>query len=63
MNEERYNTAQAAEYLGLKPITLSTWRSKGTSTLKYRKIGRKVFYLRGDLDEFINNSIKTHTGE
>lgn len=64
MNEsQKYNTTQAAEYLGLKPSTLCVWRSTGRYSLTYRKIGRKVYYLKNDLDAFIEASGKTHTGE
>ena len=58
---EKFNTQQAADYLDLKPVTLSSWRSKGSSTLKYKKIGRRVFYLQTDLDDFIESCTKTHT--
>ena len=55
----KYNTEQAAEYLGLSKNTLSVWRSTGRYNLIYRKIGRKIYYLKGDLDNFIKASART----
>jgi predicted site-specific integrase-resolvase len=43
---------KAAERLGFEPTTLQWWRTKGRGP-RYVKIGRKVFYRPGDLDEFI----------
>ena len=55
----KFNTEQAAEYLGLSKNTLSVWRSTGRYNLIYRKIGRKIYYLKEDLDNFINASART----
>lgn len=45
------NTKQAAEILGLRPNTLEIWRchKKGP---KYVKLGRRILYDLGDLEEF-----------
>ena len=59
----RFNTTQAAEILGLRPATLAIWRSTGRSQLKYKKIGRLIYYFKNDLDEFLESCTKTHTGE
>ena len=66
MNKEknsRYSTIEASEYLGLKPSTLASWRCTGASNLKYRKIGRLVYYFQSDLDEFLEDAVRTHTGQ
>lgn len=51
----KLNTDEAAEYLGVAPATLSIWRCTGRYVLPYLKIGRKVLYLRSDLDRFISS--------
>ena len=61
--QQRFNTQQAAEYLGLKPATLATWRSLGRHKLKYQKVGRLVYYMKIDMDEWLSSRTKFHTGE
>lgn len=61
--QQRFNTQQAAEYLGLKPATLATWRSLGRHKLKYQKVGRLVYYMKTDMDEWLKTRTKFHTGE
>lgn len=48
----RMDTAAAAEYLGLQPETLDTWRCRGGGPAFF-KAGRLVRYLRSDLDEWL----------
>jgi predicted DNA-binding transcriptional regulator AlpA len=49
----KYLTCKAAaEFLGLKPGTLATWRSEKRGP-KYFKIGRACFYAPADLDAWI----------
>jgi predicted DNA-binding transcriptional regulator AlpA len=47
---------QAAEFLNMKPSTLTTWRAlrKGP---KYSKFGRSVRYRRSDLVEFVSGRV------
>ena len=47
---------QAAEFLNMKPSTLTTWRAlrKGP---KYSKVGRSVRYRRSDLVEFVSGRV------
>jgi len=52
---------QAAEYLGLKPQTLSTWAVTGRYGLPYLKIGKLVRYRLADLDAFLERRTVTHT--
>ncbi|MNJ67507.1 Helix-turn-helix domain protein [compost metagenome] len=53
---DKMNTEQAAEYLGLKPGTLNIWRCLKTSPAPaYIKMGTRVFYLKKDLDAFIES--------
>ena len=57
------NQASAAAYLGLKPTTLQDWRSRGSVSLPFVKIGSRVFYRQVDLDLFLESRVYTHTGE
>lgn len=45
------NTAEAAEYLGLRPNTLEIWRCRHQGP-KYKKLGRRILYDPADLDEY-----------
>lgn len=40
----------AAEFLDLKPGTLSVWRSTGRYAIPFLKIGSRVRYKRADLE-------------
>jgi excisionase family DNA binding protein len=57
-----YETTEAAEFLGLKPTTLESWRVKG-GKLPFLKIGRLVKYAESDLIAFIEQSKRTSTTE
>jgi excisionase family DNA binding protein len=50
--------AESAEYLGLKPTTLSIWRSTRRYSLPYVKVGRLVRYRQSALDAFL--AARTH---
>ncbi len=59
MPQQKLNTIEASEFLGVQPNTLEVWRcyKKGP---KYSKVGRKVMYDINDLEEFfIQNSVHT----
>lgn len=54
-------TAQAAEYLSIKPATLAVWRSTNRVQLPFVKLGGsggQVRYRRADLDAFINYGLR-----
>ena len=52
---EKYDNDQAAQYLGLKEGTLPIWRSTNRHPQPaYLKIGRKVVYLKRDLDAYLD---------
>jgi len=63
MFETMRNQASAAAYLGLKPTTLQDWRSRGSVSLPFVKMGSRVFYRQADLDSFLESRMYTHTGE
>ncbi len=54
---------EAAEYLGVKPQTLSVWAVTGRYELPYVKVGRLVKYRREDLDAFLESRRVTHGGQ
>ena len=55
------NRKQAAEFLCVKEQTLAQWATAGRYDLKFVKIGRRVFYKRSDLEEFIERRTFTST--
>ena len=55
--EQKLDTPAAAEYLGLSHTTLETWRANGKSGQPpFYKVGRKVFYLQHDLDQWLTGN-------
>lgn len=50
--QDKLNSTQAAELLGLKPATLKAWRYRGKGPVYY-KVGNKVIYYLKDLKNFI----------
>ncbi|MBO7920599.1 helix-turn-helix domain-containing protein [Alteromonas sp. K632G] len=46
---ELLNRNDAADYISVKPQTLSVWATTGRYSLPFVKVGRKVFYRREDL--------------
>jgi excisionase family DNA binding protein len=53
---------QAAEYLGIKPQTLSVWHSTGRYQLPVVKVGRAVRYRMQDLQAFVASRTVDHAG-
>ena len=56
MGEALLTTLQAADYMGLKPGTLETWRwERGTDGPPYIRLSRRaVRYRRSDLDAWLD---------
>lgn len=50
----RMDRKNAARYLGMRSKTLAMWKTLGKGP-KFRKVGGKAFYFKGDLDAFIEN--------
>ncbi len=44
---------QAAQQLGISPLTLANWRATKRYPLPYIKVGGRVRYARSDLDAFL----------
>ena len=58
---ELLNRNEAADYISVKPQTLSVWATTGRYGLPFIKVGRKVFYRREELDQFLNARTSTQT--
>ncbi|GAB3959072.1 hypothetical protein GCM10028805_54480 [Spirosoma harenae] len=50
LDNQRYDEAQAAKFLGVKPKTMYHYRQGGW--ISYEKVGRRVTYLLKDLNDF-----------
>jgi predicted DNA-binding transcriptional regulator AlpA len=48
---------QAAEFLGLRPQTLSVWASTKRYPLPFVKIGSRVKYRLSDLQRFVESRV------
>jgi excisionase family DNA binding protein len=55
---EMLTTQQAADYLGVKGSTLTVWRCRRTYEIPFVKVGSKVRYRKGDLDDFLQRRTK-----
>lgn len=53
------NSAEAAEYLRVKPHTLAIWRSEKRYDLPFARVGRFVRYRKEDLRRFIDQHLQT----
>lgn len=53
---------QVQELTGNSIVTLSRWRQRGYGP-KYLKLGRKVWYRRADLDEWLAAQVRCSTAE
>ncbi len=54
INPDELSEADAAELLGVTKATLANWRWRGYGP-SYLKIGRRIIYLRRDLEEWSTN--------
>ena len=54
MVQKGYPTEQAADYVGLSRASLVTRRWRGTGP-KFIKLGRRVIYLKEDLDTWLES--------
>ncbi len=55
MDKKRFNHKDAAYYLGVASQTLYNWRCRRHGP-DYVRMGRKIIYLRSDLDRFIESN-------
>ena len=56
------DTKAAAEWLGIAPSTLGTWRVRGGAP-KHVKLGRRVLFAPEDLESFVNAAKREHTSD
>jgi excisionase family DNA binding protein len=56
------NQKQAAQFLGLSPRTLESWRLTGNGPA-YIKVGRRVRYRRSDLEAWLDARRRTSTSD
>lgn len=56
-NNQRLRPQEAAEFLGIKVNTLSSWRTQSSRQLgpPYLKMGSRCFYVLSDLKEWLKN--------
>lgn len=55
-------TREAADALRSNPRTIERWRTAGRGPM-FVHIGRRVVYTRADLELFIHQNRRTHTGK
>lgn len=53
VSDPLYDTAEAADYIGVKENTLTVWRCIGRYGIEYIKVGRLVKYRKSALDAFL----------
>ncbi|MBD2798359.1 helix-turn-helix domain-containing protein [Xenorhabdus sp. PR6a] len=58
---EKFTRSEAAIYLGVTPQTLANWAHTGKEKIPYHKIGRKVIYLKSDLDSYLVSTRRVQT--
>lgn len=49
------NIEEAAQYLGIKPVTLRNWIKKEDNHLPAHKVGKQWKFKRSELDAWINS--------
>lgn len=58
---ERLTRAEAAAYLGVNAQTLANWAHTGKVGIPHHKVGRKVIYMKSDLDSYLAANRRTQT--
>ncbi|HDZ8983177.1 TPA: helix-turn-helix domain-containing protein [Klebsiella pneumoniae] len=58
---ERLTRAEAAAYLGVNAQTLANWAHTGKVGIPHHKVGRKVIYMKSDLDSYLAANRSTQT--
>ena len=60
---ELLTSSEAARFLRISVGTLAVWRCAGRYNLKFVKVGSKVRYRMEDLEAFLRERTRTHTGQ
>lgn len=50
-----YDNADVIQLLKISARTLATWRDSGT--IRYSKVGAKIFYRRADIEHLLDETI------
>lgn len=58
---DRLTRSEAAEYLCVNTQTLANWAHTGKVQIPHHKVGRKVIYLKSDLDSYLASTRRTQT--
>lgn len=58
---ERLTRAEAAAYLGVNAQTLANWAHTGKVGIPHHKVGRKVIYMKSDLDNYLAANRRSQT--
>ncbi|EPH2928127.1 helix-turn-helix domain-containing protein [Klebsiella pneumoniae] len=58
---DRLTRAEAAAYLGVNAQTLANWAHTGKVEIPHHKVGRKVIYMKPDLDSYLAANRRTQT--
>ena len=57
LNPDLFTESEAAEFIGVEPQTLATWRCKKRYALPFLKIGRLVRYRKVDLEAWLETRL------
>jgi predicted site-specific integrase-resolvase len=55
------NPEQTADLIKIKKDTLAIWRTTGRYNLKFVKVGRRIFYRRSDIQDWLESRTQTQT--
>lgn len=61
ISTERLTRAEAAVYLGVNSQTLANWAHTGKVAIPHHKVGRKVIYMKSDLDGYLASTRRVQT--
>lgn len=51
-----FTPEDAANFLSIHIVTLAKWRSSGSVSLTYVKVGRAIRYRKSDLEKFLDEN-------
>ena len=54
-NDNYINLEEAAEYLGMKPVTLRGWVKNPKNDIPAHKVGKLWKFKKSELDDWINS--------
>lgn len=57
------SSADASRILGVSNGTLAVWRCTGRYNLAYVKVGSRIRYRLEDIEQFIQERTRLHTGD